>query len=277
MCFTSLSTTNGCARATIRRRSTSAPGRMAMTTDGYVVSPLFFPGGDIGKLAVCGTINDLAMAGARPLYLTASFIIEEGFALADLKRIAELMGAASKAAGVPVVAGDTKVVERGKADGVFISTAGVGAIPGARSLLPARAGGRCRAAFGEHRRPRRRGDVEAGEFGVRDRDRVRLRGAAWAGRRYGRGGRAAFARHARSHARRARGGAQRIRQCRAGGLLGRGGGDSGRAEVAAACEFLGSIRSTSPTRASSSRSSRRRGRRRCSPRCARIRWRATRR
>lgn len=104
-------------------------GRMALTTDGYVVSPLFFPGGDIGKLAVCGTINDLAMAGARPLYLTASFIIEEGFALADLKRIAESMGAASKAAGVPVVAGDTKVVERGKADGVFISTAGVGAIP----------------------------------------------------------------------------------------------------------------------------------------------------
>ena len=109
-------------------------GRMAMTTDGYVVSPLFFPGGDIGKLAVCGTINDLAMAGAKPLYLTASFIIEEGFALADLKRIADSMGEASKAAGVPVIAGDTKVVERGKADGVFISTAGVGAIPAGLDL-----------------------------------------------------------------------------------------------------------------------------------------------
>jgi hydrogenase expression/formation protein HypE len=104
-------------------------GRMVMTTDGYVVSPLFFPGGDIGSLAVHGTINDLAMAGARPLYLTASFIIEEGFPLADLKRIAESMGAASRQAGVPVVTGDTKVVDRGKADGVFISTAGLGVVP----------------------------------------------------------------------------------------------------------------------------------------------------
>jgi hydrogenase expression/formation protein HypE len=104
-------------------------GRMVMTTDAYVVSPLFFPGGDIGSLAVHGTINDIAMAGARPLYLSASFIIEEGFPLADLKRIAESMGAASRAANVPVITGDTKVVERGKADGVFISTAGVGVTP----------------------------------------------------------------------------------------------------------------------------------------------------
>jgi hydrogenase expression/formation protein HypE len=104
-------------------------GRMVMSTDGYVVSPLFFPGGDIGKLAVNGTINDIAMAGARPLYLTASFIIEEGFALADLKRIADSMGEASRAAGVPIVTGDTKVVERGKADGVFVTTAGVGVAP----------------------------------------------------------------------------------------------------------------------------------------------------
>jgi hydrogenase expression/formation protein HypE len=108
----------------------SAPaGRLAMTTDGYVISPLFFPGGDIGSLAVHGTINDIAMSGATPLYLTASFILEEGFPLADLKRIADSMGAASRSAGVPVVAGDTKVVERGKADGVFISTAGVGIVP----------------------------------------------------------------------------------------------------------------------------------------------------
>lgn len=104
-------------------------GRMVMTTDGYVVSPLFFPGGNIGSLAVHGTINDIAMSGARPLYLSASFIIEEGFPLADLDRIAETMGTASREAGVPIITGDTKVVERGKADGVFISTAGVGILP----------------------------------------------------------------------------------------------------------------------------------------------------
>jgi len=106
-----------------------AAGRMVMTTDGYVVSPLFFPGGDIGSLAVHGTINDIAMAGATPLYLSASFIIEEGFPLGDLDRIARSMGEASRAAGVPVITGNTKVVERGKADGVFISTAGVGVVP----------------------------------------------------------------------------------------------------------------------------------------------------
>jgi hydrogenase expression/formation protein HypE len=104
-------------------------GRLAMTTDGYVVSPLFFPGGDIGSLAVHGTVNDLAMAGARPLYLSASFILEEGFPLADLQRIAQSMGAAAREAGVKIVTGDTKVVERGKADGVFISTAGIGMAP----------------------------------------------------------------------------------------------------------------------------------------------------
>jgi hydrogenase expression/formation protein HypE len=104
-------------------------GRMAMTTDGYVVSPLFFPGGDIGSLAVHGTVNDLAMAGARPLHLSASFILEEGFPLADLQRIAQSMGAAARDAGVKIVTGDTKVVERGKADGVFIATAGIGIVP----------------------------------------------------------------------------------------------------------------------------------------------------
>ncbi|RTL85627.1 MAG: hydrogenase expression/formation protein HypE [Hyphomicrobiales bacterium] len=104
-------------------------GRMAMATDAFVVSPLFFPGGDIGSLAVHGAINDVAMCGARPLYLSASFIIEEGFALADLARIAQSMGAASRDAGVPVITGDTKVVERGKADGVFITTAAVGLVP----------------------------------------------------------------------------------------------------------------------------------------------------
>ncbi|KRQ17049.1 hydrogenase expression/formation protein HypE [Bradyrhizobium sp. DASA03076] len=104
-------------------------GRMVMTTDGYVVSPLFFPGGNIGTLAVHGTVNDIAMAGARPLYLSAGFIIEEGFRLSHLKMIAECMGEAARSAGVHIITGDTKVVERGKADGLFISTAGVGVVP----------------------------------------------------------------------------------------------------------------------------------------------------
>jgi len=104
-------------------------GRMVMTTDGYVISPLFFPGGDIGSLAVHGTVNDVAMAGAVPISLSASFIIEEGFPLADLKRIVASMAKASKEAGVPVITGDTKVVEKGKGDGVFITTAGVGMVP----------------------------------------------------------------------------------------------------------------------------------------------------
>ena len=106
-----------------------AAGRMVMATDGFVVSPLFFPGGDIGTLAVNGTVNDLAMAGAKPLYLSAAFILEEGFPLADLERIVRSMGRASSEAGVPVVTGDTKVVEKGKADGVFVTTAGVGVVP----------------------------------------------------------------------------------------------------------------------------------------------------
>ena len=104
-------------------------GRLVMSTDGHVVSPLFFPGGDLGCLCVHGTINDVAMAGARPLYLSASFIIEEGFALSELKAIVESMAAASRDAGVPIVTGDTKVVEQGKGDGVFISTTGVGVVP----------------------------------------------------------------------------------------------------------------------------------------------------
>jgi hydrogenase expression/formation protein HypE len=117
-------------------------GRMVMTTDGYVVSPLFFPGGDIGSLAVHGTINDVAMAGAWPLYLSASFILEEGFPLKDLRRIAESMGRASREAGVPVVTGDTKVVEKGKGDGVFIATTGIGVVP--PRVVPA-SGDRARA------------------------------------------------------------------------------------------------------------------------------------
>jgi len=102
--------------------------RLAFTTDTYVVSPLFFPGGDIGKLAVHGTINDLAMAGAQPLYLSAAFILEEGFPISELRRIVASMATAAKEAGVTIVTGDTKVVQRGKADGLFINTAGVGVL-----------------------------------------------------------------------------------------------------------------------------------------------------
>ena len=109
-------------------------GRMVMATDAHVVSPLFFPGGDIGCLSVHGTINDVAVMGARPLYLSAAFIIEEGFKIADLVRIVQSMANASKAAGVPVVTGDTKVVERGKGDGVFITTTGVGVVAPGREL-----------------------------------------------------------------------------------------------------------------------------------------------
>jgi len=116
-----------------------AGGRMVMTTDGYVIHPLFFPGGDIGSLAVHGTVNDVAMAGAVPLSLSAGFIIEEGFPLADLKRIVDSMAQASKEAGVPVVTGDTKVVERGKGDGVFITTAGIGMVPPGVSISGDRA------------------------------------------------------------------------------------------------------------------------------------------
>lgn len=108
-------------------------GRVAMTTDSYVVRPLVFPGGDIGSLAVNGTINDLAMCGARPEFLSAAFILEEGLETALLARIVQSMGAAARAAGVRIVAGDLKVVDRGKADGMFIATSGVGSIvaPGA--------------------------------------------------------------------------------------------------------------------------------------------------
>jgi hydrogenase expression/formation protein HypE len=101
---------------------------LAFTTDSYVVSPLFFPGGDIGDLAVNGTVNDLAVAGARPLYLSAGFILEEGFAVADLQRIVASMTAAARRAGVQVVSGDTKVVQKGKADGCYITTSGVGVV-----------------------------------------------------------------------------------------------------------------------------------------------------
>lgn len=111
-----------------------ADGRLVMATDSHVISPLFFPGGNIGSLSVHGTLNDLAVMGARPLWLSAAFILEEGLPLADLARIVESMAEAGRAAGVPIVTGDTKVVERGKGDGVFITTTGVGSLPPGRDV-----------------------------------------------------------------------------------------------------------------------------------------------
>lgn len=111
---------------------------MACSTDSFVVDPIFFPGGDIGDLAVNGTVNDLACCGARPLYLTAGFILEEGLPLADLQRIVRSMRKAADKAGVQIVAGDTKVVERGKCDKLFINTSGIGVVPEGIRIAPDR-------------------------------------------------------------------------------------------------------------------------------------------
>jgi hydrogenase expression/formation protein HypE len=113
--------------------------RLAFTTDSFVVSPIFFPGGDIGRLAVHGTVNDLAMSGARPLYLSAAFILEEGLAVDDLRRVVESMRAAAEEAGVQFVTGDTKVVNRGKGDQIFITTTGIGVIDGGINISADRA------------------------------------------------------------------------------------------------------------------------------------------
>lgn len=116
-------------------------GALAFSTDSFVVSPLFFPGGDIGKLSVCGTVNDLAMCGAEPKYLSLALIIEEGLPTADLRRIVASIKAAAEGAGVAVVTGDTKVVERGRGDGVYITTSGIGLVK-----YPASARTRCARA-----------------------------------------------------------------------------------------------------------------------------------
>jgi hydrogenase expression/formation protein HypE len=110
--------------------------KLAFTTDSYVVRPIFFPGGDIGTLAVNGTINDLAMCGARPLYLSVGFILEEGLPMETLKRVVQSMSRAASVAGVQLVTGDTKVVDRGKGDGVYINTAGIGIVQAGRSIAP---------------------------------------------------------------------------------------------------------------------------------------------
>ncbi|MCI0487873.1 MAG: hydrogenase expression/formation protein HypE [Blastocatellia bacterium] len=114
-------------------------GRLAFTTDSFVVDPVFFPGGDIGRLAINGTVNDLAMSGARPLYLSAGFIIEEGLAIEDLKRILRSMREAAEEAGVQIITGDTKVVEKGSADKIFINTSGIGVIESDARISAARA------------------------------------------------------------------------------------------------------------------------------------------
>ncbi|GHT78296.1 hydrogenase expression/formation protein HypE [Bacteroidia bacterium] len=114
-------------------------GRMACTTDSFVVQPVFFPGGNIGDLAINGTVNDLACCGATPLYLTAGFILEEGLPIADLQRIVETMRQAAAKANVQIVAGDTKVVERGKCDRIFINTSGIGIVPPNVNISPTRA------------------------------------------------------------------------------------------------------------------------------------------
>jgi hydrogenase expression/formation protein HypE len=113
--------------------------RLAFSTDSYVVSPIFFPGGDIGKLAVHGTVNDLAMCGAKPLHLSVGFILEEGLPMEDFRRIVQSMREAADAAGVTLVTGDTKVVDRGKADKIFINTSGIGVVAPGREINPKRA------------------------------------------------------------------------------------------------------------------------------------------
>ncbi len=117
----------------------AVPGRLALTTDAFVVRPLFFPGGSIGELAVNGTVNDLAMSGADPLYLTAAVVLEEGFALAELAEVVRRMAAAVRAANVRIVAGDTKVIERTRGDGCYITTSGVGVVPDGIATGPDRA------------------------------------------------------------------------------------------------------------------------------------------
>jgi hypothetical protein len=193
------------------------PGtRLAFTTDSHVVSPLFFPGGDIGALAVHGTVNDLAMCGARPKWLSAGFILEEGLPIATLERVVASMGAAARAAGVEIVTGDTKVVERGKGDGLYVNTAGVGWIEhGADDCADVGAGGRRRPA---QRRcgPARHGDSRAARgAGVRVAHRERFRAAvAGGGGAAGGGHRGALS--ARFDARRTRDGRDRDR--RGGGI-----------------------------------------------------------
>ena len=157
----------------------SPRGRIALTTDSYVVTPLFFPGGDIGRLAVNGTVNDLAMSGARPLYLTAAFIIEEGLPIEDLQRVTQSMSQAAAEAGVAIVTGDTKVVNRGCADKLFITTAGVGLVAEWDfHLRLERQSRRCSHRQRPDRRSRNHDLVHARRHRLRGQSEVRHRSAA---------------------------------------------------------------------------------------------------
>jgi hypothetical protein len=172
---------------------------LVVSTDSHVVSPLFFPGGDIGGLSVHGTVNDVAVMGATPLYLTAGFILEEGFPLADLARIVESMARAANEAGVKLVAGDTKVVEQGKGDGVFITTTGIGFLPDGIHLSGDLARpGDVLLVSGTRRRPRRGHHVQAGEPELRRAHPVRHGFAEWFDRRHA-GQRRQHQGHARPH------------------------------------------------------------------------------
>ncbi len=156
------------------------PGKLAMSTDSFVVQPLFFPGGSIGALAVNGTVNDLAVSGAEPMYLSASFILEEGFPLAQLAAVVDAMAGAARTANVRIVTGDTKVVERGHGDGCYINTAGVGLLrPGVNVGPASRAGGRRGPGLRNHRRSWHGDHERARGPGVRKPDSVGLRGAEW--------------------------------------------------------------------------------------------------
>jgi len=145
-------------------------GRLAMTTDSYVVDPIFFPGGNIGSLAVHGTVNDLAMRGAKPLYITAGFILEEGLDFGDLKKIVLSMAEAARQAGVQVIAGDTKVVPRGKADKLFINTSGIGIIAPGIDIGGQNARPGPRAHKRHYRRARHGGTLQTGRPCIRKRD-----------------------------------------------------------------------------------------------------------
>ena len=213
--------------------------RVAFSTDSYVVNPIFFPGGDIGKLAVHGTVNDLAMCGARPLYLSVGFILEEGTPMEDFWRVVQSMRDAAEDAGVKLVTGDTKVVDRGKADKIFINTSGVGVVPEGVNIHPrARAGGRQNHRQRTDRRAWHRDHVGARRAGIRNRDRERHRRPQRSGRNDSRSEQG-HSRSARSDARRRDQRADRNRaNSQVGMLL-----DEARIpiseEVKGACEILG--------------------------------------
>ena len=250
---------------------TAPGGRLAMSTDSFVVQPLRFPGGSIGHLAVHGTVNDLAMAGAVPRWLSAAFVLEEGFPIAELRAIVADMADAAEAAGVRVVTGDTKVVPRGAADGLFVTTAGVGLIPADRSSRRVRPGDRVllSGTMGDHGMAvmLARGDLAIEADIASDTARRQRHGRAPLG------GRAVPEVPARPHPRRRRHGRQRARPGRpASAWCSTSPRCRSRRWSTAPARCSASTRSTWPTRARYSPSSRRRRPPPGSPRCGRTRW-----